>query len=71
MWSIEAGVEASLEDFQLVAGCGWSGGGVCCWIGRSWGEECVIELYVTVLPGGDCRVKAEDGNAVDGEFEVE
>ncbi len=71
MWSLKVGVEASLEDFQLAAGCGWSRGGFFCWVARSWGEICVSEVYVTVLPGGDRRVKAEDGNAVDGEFEVE
>ncbi len=64
-------MEASLEDFQLAADCGWTGGGSCCWVGRSWGWKCVTEVYVTVLPGGDRRVKAEDGDAIDGEFEVE
>jgi hypothetical protein len=59
MWSVKAGLEASLEDFQLAAGCGWSGAAGCCWVGRSWGEKCVIEVYVTMLPGGDHHVKAE------------
>jgi hypothetical protein len=71
MWSVKVGVEASLEDFLLAAGCGWSGGGGCCWVGRSWGEKCVTEVYVTMLPGGDCCVKDEDGDAMDGEFEVD
>ncbi len=35
------------------------------------GRECVTEVYVNVLPGGDHHIKAEDGNTVDGEFEVE
>ncbi len=71
MWSVEAGVETSLEDFQLAAGCGWSGGGSCCWVDRSWGEKCVTEVYITVLPGEDRRVKAEDGDVVDDEFDVD
>ncbi len=40
------------------------------WVGRYWGEKCVTEVYVAVLPGEGCCVKAGDGNAVDGEFEV-
>jgi hypothetical protein len=44
--------QAALEDFQLAAGCGWSGGGDCCWVGRSWGKKCIAEIYITVLPGG-------------------
>jgi hypothetical protein len=51
MRSIKVGVEASLEDFQLAVGCVWSGGGGCGWVGRSWGEKCVTEVYLTVLPG--------------------
>ncbi len=56
---------------RQAAGCGWRGGRGCCWVGRSWGETCVTEVYDTMLPGGNCRVKAEDGDVVDGEFEVE
>ncbi len=44
MWSIKAGAEASLEDFQLVAGCVWSVGRGCGWVGRSWGEKCITEI---------------------------
>ncbi len=60
-----------LGGFLLAAGCAWSGGGGCGWVGRSWGEKCVTEVYIAVLPGGDRRVKAEDGDTVHGEFEVE